>query len=77
MDRTTIVEPLTEGLVRSKDAAKFLAVSERTLWNLTKTGMIPVVRFGRMVRYDLADLQGFIIQFKEQKDERHCSNART
>ena len=51
-------------LLRPRDAARALAVSERTLWELTRRGVIPCVRLGRAVRYDPGDLRAFI---EEQK----------
>jgi excisionase family DNA binding protein len=47
-------------LVTTKQAAAILAISERTLWQLTNDGHLPAVRFGRTVRYDLDDLRAFI-----------------
>ena len=55
------------GLLRSDEAAKFLAISPRTLWTLTKEGDIPVVRIGSLVRYDPADLQDYIERQKHRK----------
>ncbi len=53
-------------LLTASDAAKYLAVSERTLWNLTHTQKIPSVRIGsRAIRYDLHDLDAFIATVKE------------
>lgn len=43
-----------------KAAAKYLAISERKLFDLTKQKLIPCVRIGRSVRYDVADLKSFI-----------------
>jgi hypothetical protein len=52
-----------------RDAAAFLATSERTLWGLTyPRGPIPCVRIGRSVRYSLAALEKFI-QAQEAKPE--------
>lgn len=48
-------------LLRRSEAAKFLSVSERTLWSLTAPrGALPVVRFGRSVRYRQADLSEWV-----------------
>lgn len=47
-------------LLRPREAAEALAVSERTLWTLTASGEIPVVRLNRAVRYDPQDLAAFI-----------------
>jgi len=51
-------------LVPVRDAAKRLGISERTLWTLTDAGEIPVVRIGRRVLYDLADLRAFVERTK-------------
>lgn len=47
-------------LLSARDAARQLAISEKTLWSLSKAGSIPVVRIGRNVRYARADLLAFI-----------------
>jgi excisionase family DNA binding protein len=47
-------------LLRARDAAKYLAISARKLWELTNRGEIPAVRIGRSVRYDPADLRAWI-----------------
>jgi excisionase family DNA binding protein len=53
-------------LLTSRQAAQALAISERKLWDLTKCGDIPVVRFGRCVRYAPADLQAWIDSHKQR-----------
>jgi predicted DNA-binding transcriptional regulator AlpA len=49
-------------LVRSRDAAKMLAISEKTLWNMSQPrGPLPVIRVGRAgVRYSLRALEAWI-----------------
>lgn len=47
-------------LLKPKEAAEVLSVSERTLWNLTRNEEIPAVRIGRSVRYDPDDLREWI-----------------
>ena len=54
----------TTRLMTSRDAAKYLCISERKLWSMTQTREIPAVRLGRAVRYDLNDLDGFIQRAK-------------
>jgi excisionase family DNA binding protein len=51
-------------LLKSPQAAKALAISERKLSSLTKRGEIPCVRIDRAVRYDPADLRAWIAQKK-------------
>ncbi len=56
-------------LLRSRDAAVYLAISERKLWELSAGGEIPVVRFGRLVRYCVTDLQAWV--GRNRKGGRH------
>ncbi len=49
-----------------KEAAAYLAISERKLWQLTKDQRITAVKFDRVVRYDIADLDSFITEMKER-----------
>jgi excisionase family DNA binding protein len=50
----------TDCLLRPREAAQWLKISERTLWSLTQRGELPAVRIGRSVRYDLTDLVAFV-----------------
>jgi excisionase family DNA binding protein len=52
-DLNTSVAPI---LVDSREAARLLAISERTLWDLTFQREIPSLKIGRCVRYRVADL---------------------
>ena len=52
-----VIEP---ALLRPRDAAKFLGVSDRHLWGLTAAGLIPSVKLGRSVRYSVSRLRDFI-----------------
>lgn len=56
-------------LLRPREAAEWLQVSERTLWTLTQKGEITSIRIGRSVRYDLGDL----IEFVESRKVGACS----
>jgi len=57
-----IPEPM---LLTTRQAAKVLTVSERTLYSLTKTGAIPAVKLGvRGLRYDPRDLLAWIDRAK-------------
>jgi hypothetical protein len=56
----------TKLAVAPREAARALCISEKTLWSLTKPrGPIPAAKIGRLVRYDLADLQVFLDAQKE------------
>ncbi len=47
-------------LLKSREAAELLSVSERTLWSLANRGEISRVLIGRSVRYDPKDLREYI-----------------
>jgi len=55
-------------LLTASEAAQALAISERSLWTLTKGGRVRCVRLGRAVRYAPADLADFIDRAREQKE---------
>ena len=55
---------MTTRLLKVKEAAKYLCISEKTLWNLTNASEIRAVRMGRLIRYDPADLDEFIEKSK-------------
>lgn len=52
-------------LLNARDAAQALAISERNLWERTKTGEIPSLKIGRSVRYCVRDLEAWIDRQKE------------
>ncbi len=60
-------QPVERLLVAPRDAAKMLAICERTLFALTKSGDVPSVRIGRAVRYSVDDLRAWIRQAAEKK----------
>ena len=60
-------ETIQPALMNIKCASRYLAISERKLWSMTKAGTLPAVRLGRAVRYDRRDLDDFIVQAKTEK----------
>jgi excisionase family DNA binding protein len=60
-------------LINSREAAKLLSISERTLWGLKESGSLPYVRIGRSVRYGRADLETWI----EEQKKRNVPGKRT
>jgi len=50
--------------LRPREAAKALSVSPRTLWEWTRTGVVPCVRIGsgkrQTVLYPVVDLQAWL-----------------
>ena len=64
IDREQIKGAATSKLMTSKQAARYLCISERKLWDLKKTQRIPAVRIDRTVRFDRGDLDTFIEQQK-------------
>src|SRR5262249_29846714 len=47
-------------LVESREAARLLCISERTLGDLTHAQEIRVIRIGRGVRYAISELERFV-----------------
>jgi len=47
-------------LLSSREAAKRLCISERTLWTLTDRGEIRCIRMGTAKRYPIIELERFI-----------------
>ena len=47
-------------LIRPREAARILAISERTLHDLTKTGNLTCVRVGGAKRYSVAVLRAWV-----------------
>lgn len=61
--RAPVAEP---ELLRPREAARLLAIGERSLWALTKAGKIAAVRLlGRTVRYHRRDIDAFIEAAKQ------------
>jgi excisionase family DNA binding protein len=51
-------------LIKCRQAAAYLGICERKLWELEKSNRIPSVRIDRSVRFDMADLDAFIRRCK-------------
>jgi len=52
---------LEHTLLTVREAASFLGLSERTVWEITgPRGDLPAIRIGRSVRYSRADLSDYI-----------------
>lgn len=65
VDHVALAPPTAEPkLLTAREAAKALAVCERTLAALTSRGEIPVIRIGRAIRYDPRDLMEWIEKSK-------------
>jgi len=56
-------------LFRGAEAAKYLNISPRHLWTLTKRGEIPRIKMGRIVRYDVNALAQYVSQRQVRSTE--------
>lgn len=66
----TLHVPLTEPIMLTpKEAAAFLKISRVTIDEFTKRGLIPVTRFGRIIRYNQADLVNLDTHCREESDK--------
>ena len=63
-------------LVTAREAARMLAVSERTLWTLADSGELPRVPIGpRGYRFDVADLRAWIAAQKAKATAERAARA--
>lgn len=63
-------------LLSVKDAKALLAIGARKLWELTNSGDIPHVRIGRAIRYDVDDLEQWIVRRKRRgHSAEHCKTS--
>ncbi len=61
MPNQKINEQTSDVLAKSsRDAARMLGISERTLWSYTKSGDIPHVRLGRRILYPIQALRDWM-----------------
>jgi len=65
LQRTT-EQTITPMLLTPRQAAKALAISEKTLYTYTRRGLIPCLRIGAAKRYALADLKAWIQRASEK-----------
>jgi excisionase family DNA binding protein len=56
--------PPLKRLIKPRQGAEYMGISERKLWQMTKDGRITAIKFDRVVRYDIADLDEFIAKAK-------------
>jgi excisionase family DNA binding protein len=54
------MEKAANNLITAKDVAQWLNVPLATVYEKTRTGELPHVRLGRLVRYDRNRLEQFI-----------------
>ena len=66
MNRKPNIEPIAAILIDAREAARRLAISPRTLSQLTKDRVVPSIRIGKCVRYRVADLESWTKQQVEQ-----------
>src|SRR6516164_7753299 len=68
-------------LLKSREAADALGISDRTLWELTARGEIPVLRIpgrgkeARALRYDVDDLRTGIDRQKAASNQQNIEGA--
>jgi len=60
-------DTITPRLLTVRQTAAYLAISDRKLWQLTQENRLPAVKIGRCIRYDIADLDSFIVAAKGAK----------
>ena len=58
--------PWTTTLLTPADAAQYLSVGKTTLYELTRSKMLPSFRIGALRRYRLSDLDAFIESLQQR-----------
>ena len=58
--------------LRPKDAARILGISQRLLWQWTRTEQVPHIRIGNVVLYPVAGLERWL----DERSDRVTDGAR-
>lgn len=53
-------------LLTAREAAEFLKISTRKLYDLETRGEIQAIRIGRSIRYEAEELQRFVASLRSQ-----------
>jgi excisionase family DNA binding protein len=61
-------------LLNRQEAARTLAISQRSLWTRTASGEIPHLRIGRSVRYRLSSLEAYLSEKEEESNAGQAGN---
>jgi excisionase family DNA binding protein len=59
-------ETLENLWLNTKDVAKLIGVTTRTIQNYRDQGMLPFSQIGRVIRYRASDIQDFLMQYYVQ-----------
>lgn len=57
---TDLTPGLSDRLLRAREAAEVLAISERQVWNLARAGELELVRLGRSTRFRASSVRRLI-----------------
>ncbi len=58
-------ENMAKDIITIKEVAKFLKVTERTLYRLVQEGKVPAFKVGGSWRFELADIEAWIAEQKK------------
>jgi len=67
---------LSHQLLKPRDAAKYLGISERTLWTLTNQAKLRAAKIGKSVRYREEDLKMYVESCLTKKNQQDNENTR-
>ncbi len=56
-------------LITVEEAAKLLKIGKTKMYELIRNEDLPVVRFGKVVRIDMTDLQAWLKTWKEEQEQ--------
>lgn len=61
---------MTDIILTIKEVAQYLKVNERTIYRLAASGDIPAFKVGNSWRFKQADLEEWIAQQRNRKDDQ-------
>jgi excisionase family DNA binding protein len=64
-------------VITIKELSEFLKVKEKTLYQWAEFGQIPCLKLNGVLRFDLDDIQKWILTCKRSPSERYNSIAQT
>ena len=64
-------------IIKIKELSEFLKVKEKTLYQWASAGQIPCLKFNGVLRFDLDDIQKWILSCKRSPSEGYNSFAQT
>ena len=63
------------GLVAADAVARFLSISTATVYRLAQAGAIPCVRVGKLIRFDLPEVEQHLLSAQQEEADKPVVEA--